>query len=90
MNFEKKALSKRENNKKDVAELANADNMLKNLYQKKGRTDSMFFYMQIIVSAKDVLAGQERVNLISLLFNEQAQHQTRCLLQGKERVQSKT
>ncbi|MEO6355426.1 MAG: ATP-binding protein [Ferruginibacter sp.] len=87
--FAKKALSKSENNKKDVAELAIAATMLKDLYQKKGLTDSMFFYMQIIVSAKDVLAGQERVNLISLLFNEQAQHQemeTRQL-QYEKRVQ---
>ena len=87
--FAKKGLSQSQNNKKSVLELEASATMLKDLYQKKGLKDSMFTYMQIIIAAKDTLAGEERVNLISLLFNEQAQHQemeTRQL-QYEKRIQ---
>ena len=89
--FAKKAFlqSKDERHAKGLAQSEMAAAMLKELYEKKGMKDSMFFYMQTIIASKDKVAGQERENLISLLFNEQSQHQeieTRQL-QYEKRVQ---
>ena len=87
--FAKKAVSLTLNNKKEVDHLEIAATTLHELYQKKGLKDSMFVYMQIAIAAKDTLASQEKANLISLLFNEQLQHQemeTRQL-QNEKQVQ---
>ena len=73
--FAKKAVALTQNNKKEVAQLEIAATTLNELYQKKGLRDSMFVYMQIAIAAKDLVVGQEKANLISLLFNDQLQHQ---------------
>ncbi len=89
--FAKKAFSQSNKDEKHAAIIHSqmAATMLKELYQKKGMKDSMLFYMQTIIASKDKVAGQERENLISLLFNEQSQHQEieTSKLQYEKRVQ---
>ena len=73
--FAKKAIAVEQTKRKSITQLHTAATLLAELYHKKGIKDSVATYMQLIIDTKDILAGQEKMNLLSLFFNEQLQHQ---------------
>ena len=62
-------------NKRSSIVLRSQATLLADIYRKKGIKDSMIVYMQLALDTKDTMAGQEKINLISLLYNEQLHQQ---------------
>jgi len=71
------------NEKRAAAQAEIAATILKDLYQMKSLRDSMTTYMQVSSAAKDILNRQEKVNLISMLLNEQSQRQAQLIQSEK-------
>ena len=73
--FAKKALPQKKNDRSYFKTLNASATFLVELYKKKGIKDSMMVYMQIVIDTKDSLTGQEKINLVSLLYTNQLYQQ---------------
>ena len=73
--FAKKALPQKKNDRSYFKTLNAAATFLVELYKKKGIKDSMMVYMQLVIDTKDSLTGQEKINLVSLLYTNQLYQQ---------------
>ncbi len=70
--FAKKAIpNKGDNDKRYLHILHSVATLLAELYKKKGIKDSMVLYMQLVIDTQDSLVGQEKINLVSLLYKDQ-------------------